>query len=48
MRTSEIAPGLLLAMPSSTTRTARAVVLMIQHNDEGSFGIVVNRPSRHP
>ena len=27
---------------------ARAVVLMIQHNDQGSFGIVVNRPSETP
>jgi putative transcriptional regulator len=49
MRTSEIAPGLLLAMPQlEDPNFARAVVLMIQHNDQGSFGIVVNRPSETP
>jgi putative transcriptional regulator len=49
MRTSEIAPGLLLAMPQlDDPNFTRAVVLMIQHNDQGSFGIVVNRPSETP
>ena len=49
MRTSEIAPGLLLAMPQlEDPNFTRAVVLMIQHNDQGSFGIVVNRPSETP
>jgi putative transcriptional regulator len=26
---------------------ARAVVLIIQHNDQGAFGVVLNRPSQH-
>jgi putative transcriptional regulator len=49
MRPSELAPGLLLAMPQlDDPNFARAVVLMVQHNDQGSFGIVVNRPSETP
>ncbi|MGH7291009.1 MAG: YqgE/AlgH family protein, partial [Myxococcota bacterium] len=43
MRPSELAPGLLLAMPQlDDPNFTRAVVLMVQHNDQGSFGIVVN------
>lgn len=46
MRTRGIAPGLLLAMPQlDDPNFTRAVVLMVQHNEEGSFGLVVNRPS---
>ena len=41
-----IAPGLLVAMPQLLDPNFhRAVILMIEHNDEGSFGLVVNRPS---
>jgi putative transcriptional regulator len=41
-----IAPGLLLAMPQlDDPNFERAVVLMIEHNEEGSFGLIVNRPS---
>lgn len=41
-----LAPGLLLAMPQLLDPNFhRAVVLMIEHNDEGSFGLIVNRPS---
>ncbi len=40
-----IAPGLLLAMPQLLDPNFyRAVVLMIDHNDKGSLGVVVNRP----
>jgi putative transcriptional regulator len=46
MSTSEIAPGLLLAMPQlDDPNFSRAVVLMVQHDDQGSFGLVLNRPS---
>jgi putative transcriptional regulator len=41
-----LAPGLLLAMPQLLDPNFhRAVVLMIEHNEEGSFGLIVNRPS---
>lgn len=41
-----LAPGLLLAMPHlADPNFHRAVVLMIEHNEEGSFGLIVNRPS---
>lgn len=43
---SAIAPGLLLAMPQlADPNFSHAVVLMIEHSDEGSFGLVVNQPS---
>ena len=45
MNHQTIAPGLLLAMPQLLDPNFyRAVVLMIDHNDEGSLGVVVNRP----
>jgi putative transcriptional regulator len=41
-----LAPGLLLAMPQlADPNFSRAVVLMIEHSDHGSFGLVVNHPS---
>jgi putative transcriptional regulator len=43
---TSLAPGLLLAMPQLVDPNfTRAVVLMIEHNDEGSFGLIVNQPS---
>jgi len=43
---TRLAPGLLLAMPHLVDPNfTRAVVLMIEHNDEGSFGLIVNQPS---
>lgn len=43
---TSLAPGLLLAMPHLVDPNfTRAVVLMIEHNDEGSFGLVINQPS---
>jgi putative transcriptional regulator len=43
---TKLAPGLLLAMPHlNDPNFARAVVLMVEHNDEGSFGLIVNHPS---
>lgn len=41
-----LAPGLLIAMPQlADPNFARSVVLMIEHNDHGSFGLVINQPS---
>lgn len=49
MNELSLAPGLLLAMPQLLDPNfARAVVLMIEHNDEGSFGLIINRPSDMP
>ncbi len=39
-----VAPGLLLAMPQLLDPNFyRSVVLMIQHSEQGSYGVVVNR-----
>jgi putative transcriptional regulator len=41
-----IAPGLLVASPDlRDPNFARSVVLMIQHDENSSFGLVVNRPT---
>jgi putative transcriptional regulator len=41
-----LAPGLLVAMPQLLDpHFHHAVVLMIEHGEEGSFGLIVNRPS---
>ncbi|HKC49498.1 MAG TPA: YqgE/AlgH family protein [Myxococcota bacterium] len=49
MSGDSIAPGLLLAMPQlDDPNFARAVVLMVEHSDQGSFGLVLNRPSETP
>ncbi|MEZ4363448.1 MAG: YqgE/AlgH family protein [Kofleriaceae bacterium] len=46
MLETSIAPGLLLAMPQlHDPNFSHAVVLMIEHGEEGSFGLVVNQPS---
>ncbi len=46
MESANLAPGLLLAMPQlSDPNFSRAVVLMIEHGDQGSFGLVINHPS---
>ena len=46
MESSNLAPGLLLAMPQlADPNFSRAVVLMIEHGDQGSFGLVINHPS---
>ena len=46
MESSNLAPGLLLAMPQlADPNFSRAVVLMIEHGDHGSFGLVINHPS---
>jgi putative transcriptional regulator len=43
---TNLAPGLLLAMPQLVDPNfTRSVVLMIEHGDEGSFGLVINQPS---
>ncbi len=42
---SELAPGFLIAVPQMNDPTfSRAVVLLVEHNDEGAMGIVFNRP----
>lgn len=44
MNDRQIAPGLLLAMPQlGDPNFFRAVVLMIEHGESGSFGLIVNR-----
>jgi putative transcriptional regulator len=44
-----VAPGLLVAMPQlEDPNFERSVVLMIEHNDQGSFGLVLNRPTPIP
>ncbi len=46
MESSNLAPGLLLAMPQlADPNFSRAVVLMIEHGEDGSFGLVINHPS---
>ncbi len=46
VESSNLAPGLLLAMPQlADPNFSRAVVLMIEHNEQGSFGLVINHPS---
>ncbi len=46
VRELSLAPGLLLSMPHLVDPNfTRAVVLMIEHNDEGSFGLIINQPS---
>ncbi|MGH2922728.1 MAG: YqgE/AlgH family protein [Solirubrobacterales bacterium] len=36
---------LLIASPSMSDFFRRAVVLVVEHNEEGAFGLVLNRPS---
>jgi putative transcriptional regulator len=45
-REQQIAGGLLIAMPQLVTdpNFTRSVVLMIEHSEQGSLGLVVNRP----
>jgi putative transcriptional regulator len=46
VESSNLAPGLLLAMPQlADPNFSRAVVLMIEHSEQGSFGLVINHPS---
>lgn len=42
---SSLAPALLLSMPQmQDPNFARTVVLLCQHNENGAFGLVMNRP----
>lgn len=44
MLDSELAPGLLVAMPQLIDPNFhRAVVFMVEHDERGSFGLVINR-----
>ncbi|MDH3687583.1 MAG: YqgE/AlgH family protein [Myxococcales bacterium] len=44
MSDSELAPGLLVAMPQLLDPNFhRAVVFMVEHDEHGSFGLVINR-----
>ena len=46
VESANLAPGLLLAMPQlADPNFSRSVVLMIEHGEEGSFGLVINHPS---
>lgn len=41
-----LAPGLLLSMPQMLDPNfTRAVVLMVEHNEDGSFGLILNQQS---
>ncbi len=45
MMETSLAPGLLLAMPQLVDPNfSRSVVLMVEHNDNGSFGLIINQP----
>src|SRR4051812_40165162 len=45
MARSSLAPTFLLSMPQmADPNFVRTVVLLCKHNDEGAFGLVVNRP----
>jgi putative transcriptional regulator len=42
---SSLAPAFLLSMPQMLDPNfSRTVVLLCRHNDEGAFGLVINRP----
>lgn len=46
MHSTPLAPGLLLAMPQlDDPHFTRAVVLMVDHDEEGSMGLIINQPS---
>jgi putative transcriptional regulator len=46
MNELSLAPGLLLSMPHlMDPNFTRAVVLMVSHDDDGSFGLIVNHES---
>jgi putative transcriptional regulator len=40
-----LARKLLIASPSMPDYFHRTVILVVEHNDEGAFGLVLNRPS---
>jgi putative transcriptional regulator len=40
-----LAGQLLIASPSMSDQFERAVVLVVEHNTEGAFGLVLNQPS---
>jgi putative transcriptional regulator len=45
-RVKSLAPGFLIAMPQmGDPNFLRSVVLMIEHNEEGSMGLVLSRPA---
>lgn len=49
MSDRNIAPGLLLAMPQlPDPNFARTVLLLVDHDPEGSWGLVLNRPTEIP
>ena len=42
-------PGVLVATPSLLDPNFHhTVILMLQHDEEGSLGLVLNRPTKHP
>lgn len=46
---TQLAPGLLVAVPGlPDPNFARTVVLLVEHNDDGAMGLVINRPLTIP
>ena len=43
--TERLAGKLLIASPSMSDYFHRTVILVVEHSDEGAFGLVLNRPS---
>jgi putative transcriptional regulator len=42
----QLAPGFLIAVPQLLDPNfARSVVLLMEHNDDGAVGVIINRPS---
>lgn len=47
--TTKLAPGLLIAAPSlSCPFFHHTVVLLVEHDEEGALGFVINRPTKTP
>lgn len=43
---NKLSPGLLIAMPQlADPNFHRSIVFMLEHNDEGAMGLIVNKPS---
>ena len=43
--TESLSGNLLIASPSMPDYFHRTVILVVEHSDQGAFGLVLNRPS---